>query len=465
MGIMYGVDVGDGAGVRSTATSYDDNAWYEVANTTWGDAPQPSLERLDAFAEIVNAQAPFDVGELCGKPSEALSVGDHYGHAADVFDVSMLTVAELIGEWGSEPIKFVLQDPMLTTASWDLALVAEPSITRDDKITSPAHHAGFEIDEYFIVSGQPRRIDGLVVNVDAKTGIGNRIRQIETFPEPRNVNLAADARWLPLRWTLDPFMTYWAPYSGFDPGPCKGLTVQELKDDLVGGCRDSVQYLVQDFLTGGDFYIKPTARQYFTSVPGTNPKLLPRYDYYRAGGFVRSGAVGMRQGRHMWCDQINWNAEEVTVIIAAVLHEPQNEWSGILEVESSNEEQLEPFFGIRYHRSGVLGLWADSLLASVPIEAGIPRPAQPIIVGLNIDMKDNTVSMLSVDRDVKVQTTSLPHRYDNRSRLWLGRSPFGDDATASMEILEVSYWTQRFGLGDLVSLLGQYDRMYGVTTS
>jgi hypothetical protein len=167
----------------------------------------------------------------------------------------------------------------------------------------------------------------------------------------------------------------------------------------------------------------------------------------------------------MWCDQINWNAEEVTVIIAAVLHEPQNEWSGILEVESSNEEQLEPFFGIRYHRSGVLGLWADSLLASVPIEAGIPRPAQPIIVGLNIDMKDNTVSMLSVDRDVKVQTTSLPHRYDNRSRLWLGRSPFGDDATASMEILEVSYWTQRFGPGDLVSLLGQYDRMYGVTTS
>lgn len=464
MGIVYGIDVGDGAGVRSTSTSYDDNSWYAAADTTGSNAPQPSLDRLDAFAQIVNAQAPFDVAELCGLPDAPMMLRDHEGHAADVFDVSMLTVAELIGDWGSTPIKFIVQDPLIVQGVWEVALTAEPSIKRDDKINSPARHAGFEVDAYFAVSGQPRKIDGFVVNVDAKTGIGNRITEIETYPEPRNVNLLADARWLPLQWTLDPFMTYWAPFSGGDPGPCQGLTVRQLADDL-GQCRTGVQYVVKDFLPGGTFHIRPQARQYFTSVPGTNPALLPNYDYYRAGGYVRSGAVGMRKGRHMWCDQINWNAKEVTIIVAAVLHEPQNEWTGILEVESSNEEQLEPFFGIRYHRSGVLGLWADSLLLSVPVQAGIARPAQPIIMGLNIDMVNNTVSMLSVDQDVKVQTTSLPHRYDNRSRLWLGRSPFGDDATASMEILEVSYWTRQLGPGDLVGLLGEYDRMYGVSTS
>jgi hypothetical protein len=462
MGTVYGVDVGDGAGVRSTATSFDDNSWYAIADSSRSNAPQPSLDRLDAFAQIVNAQAPFDVGELAGR--SAAGLGDHYGRSADVFDVSMLYVSELIGEWGSSPISFIVGEQVLSQGLWNVALTAEPSIRRDDEITSPGRQAGFEVDPYFVVAGQPRRIDGLVVNVDAKTGVGGLFKQIETFPEPRNVNLLADARWLPVRWSMDPFMTYWAPYSGTDPGPCQGLTVQEFKDDLEA-CRETVQYLVKDFIQGGSFHIRPPARQYFMSVPGTNPTYLPAYEYYRNRGYVRNGAVGMRLGRHMWCDQINWNAEEVTIIAAVVLHQPQNEWTGILEVESSNAEQLEPFFGLRYHRSGVLGLWADSLLVSLPIDAGLSRPAQPVIVGLNIDMKDNTISMLSVDRDVKVQTTSLPHRYDNRSRLWLGRSPFGDDATASMEVLEVSYWTRRAGPGDLVTLLGEYDRMYGVTTS
>lgn len=461
---MYGVDVGNGAGVRSTATSYDDNSWYATEDSTWGNAPQPSLDRLDAFAQIVNAQAPFVVAELCGKPLTAteLSVSDN--HSADVFDVSMLYVSELIGEWGSNPISFVVTETLLAQSTVEIALTAEPSVERDDLINSPGRHAGFEVDDYFVVAGLPRRIDGLVVNVKPTIGVGNRLREIETYPDPRYVSLTAEARWLPVKWSMDPFMTYWAPYSGFDPGPCQGLTVQELKNDLAGGCRESVQYVVKDFLPGGTFHIRPQAKQYFTSVPGTNPAFLPQYEYYRAGGFVRSGAVGMRRGRHMWCDQINWNAQEITIMAVIVLHEPQNEWNGVLEIESSNNEQLEPFFGIRYHRSGVLGLWADSLLLSLPIQAGIPRPAQPIVVGLNVDMINNTVSMLSVDRDVKVQTTSLPHRYDNRSRLWLGRSVFGDDATASMEVLEVGYWTNRMGPGDLVTLLGQYDRIYGVST-
>lgn len=459
MGIVYGVDVGDGSGVRSTATSYDDNDWYAAADPAWGDAPQPSLERLEAFAAIVNALAPFKVGELTG----GRTVGEYAaGGSADVFDVSMLYVRDLIGEWGSTPITFVLPYSMMATTSWDLSVTAEPSVRRDNRVV-PARHAGFEVDDWIAVGGFPVQSTGLVVDAKATTGIG-RLSEIETFPEPRNVNLTADARWLPLDWSIDPFVTYWVPYSSNDPGPCKGLTVQEFKDEVVE-CRPTVQWKVRDFLPDGKFHVRPDASQFFSSEPGVNPTFLPKYEYYRSSGYVRSGAIGIRKGRHMWCDQVNWNAQEVTVVAVVVLHQPSAEWSGVLEVESSNKEQLEPFFGLRYHRSGVLGLWADSLLLSVPVDAGLSRPAQPIVVGLNIDMGNNTISMMSVDKDVKVQTTSLPHRYDNRSRLWLGRSPFGKEAASAMEILEVSYWTQRFGPGDLAAVLGEYDRMYGVTTS
>jgi hypothetical protein len=223
--------------------------------------------------------------------------------------------------------------------------------------------------------------------------------------------------------------------------------------------------LVRDFLQGGRYRIRPDDVRYLRSQPGTNPQYRPRYTNYRDGAFVRNASVSMSGGRHMWCDDINWNAQEVTVFVVATLHEPAGEWFGVLETEAPNLQGLDPFFGIRYHKSGMLALWADSMLLSTPLSSGMARPAQPVIIGLNIDMANNTVTMLSADSGVKALTTSLPRRYDNRSRLWLGRSPQGQNATASMDILEVSYWERRFGPGDLAAVMGEYDRMYGVTTS
>lgn len=461
MGTLYRVDLRDGAGVRSIATSYDDNQWYAAADPTWGNAPQPSLERLDAFAQIVNKYAPFDVKDLVGSNTTVGQLAASPVNAADTFDVSMLYVFELIGEWDTQ-IQFILPDTALSQAVWDVSLTADPSIVREDELVD-ARHASFEVDDWFAVGGKARQVTGLVVNVDAKTGIG-KVSELETFPEPRNINLLATFRWLPLDWTIDPWVTYWVPYSGYDPGPCQGLTVAELRDDL-GECKTGVQYVVEDFLPGGRFHVRPVTDMNFSSEPGVNPQFLPNYEYYRNGGYVRNGAIGITKGRHLWSDNVVWACDEVTWIAVVVLHQPQDEWTGIMEIESTQAEQLSPYFGIRYHRTGVLGLWADSLLASVEVDSGIARPAQPIVVGLNIDMKNNTCSLLSVDKNVKVQTTSLPHRYDNRSRLWLGRSPFGSQAAANMEILEVSYWNRTLGPGDLAGILGEYDRMYGVTTS
>ena len=464
MGVLYGVDVGDGRGVRGTATSYDNYTWYAPEDPSGGDTPQPTLDRLDAFASIVNTYSPFNVRELCDQQTTVSLYGDYGPHFADVFDVGMLYVAELIGAWANGPITFTLTDTVDVSVQVNLAITVDPPITRDERLL-PTQYAGFEVPDYLPLGGKPLAVTGFVVNADVKTGIGS-MSEIQTFPEPRNINLLARARWLPLDWTIDPFVTYWVPFSGVDPSPCKGLTVEELKDSLTpDGCAMSVQYTVEDFLPGGRFHIRPATDISFDSRPGVNPQFQPRYSYYRDGGYVRNGAMTLRRGRHMWCDEVNWNAEEVTFVMVAVLHEPQAEWCGIIETEAPNLQGLDPFFGIRYHRSGVLNLWADSVLASTPLVSGVVRPTQPVIIGLNIDMSNNTVSMLSADETIKVQQSSLPHRYDNRSRMWLGRSPFGEDATSQIDILEVGYWERRFGQGDLYQLISEYDRIYGVTTS
>ena len=411
----------------------------------------------------MNAYAPFVVRELCDEQQTVRGLAEQYGtHYADVFDVGMLYVSELIGEWGSSPLTFLVTDEVFSQASVEITLTVDPPVKRDNR-QIPARQAGFEVDDYITVGGQPLRKTGLVVDAKPTVGVGP-LTEIQTFPDPRNVNLLATARWLPVEWSLDPWCTWWPPYSGVDPGPCTGLTVAELRDDL-GECAESVKWVVKDFLPGGRFHVRPQSDIELLSAPGVNPRLLRKYQYYRSQGMVRNAAVSMNNGRHMWCDTVDWACDEMTWIAVVVLHQPIDQWYGVMETEAPNLQGLDPFFGIRYHRTGVLNLWADSVLLSQPIVTGQSRPLQPVVVGLNIDMKNNTLSLLSVDTKVQVQTAGLPHRYDNRSRLWMGRSPFGQNASAAMDILEVSYWQGRKAPGDLENILGEYDRMYGVTTS
>ena len=403
------------------------------------------------------------VWELCEDTPPPPTVGQLAAgqHVADVFDVGMLYVEELIGTWSGQ-LTFLTTDGVFAELSADVTLIADPPIVRDDQQV-PARAAVFEVDDYITVGGKPVRKTGLVIDAAPRTGVGP-LTELQTFPEPRNVNLLATARWLPVEWSLDPWCCWWTPYSGTDPGPCQGLTVAELRDDL-GECAESVKWVVQDFLPGGAFKVRPQTDIELVSTPGVNPRLLRKYQYYRAEGMVRNPAVSLNGGRAMWCENVNWAVDEVTWVAVVVLHEPVDEWYGVLETEAPNLQGLDPFFGIRYHRTGTLNLWADTVLLSQPIITGQSRPLQPIVVGLNIDMKNNTLSLLSVDTKVQVQTAGLPHRYDNRSKLWLGRSPFGQNAAAEMDILEVSYWEGKKGPGDLAAILAEYDRMYGVTTS
>jgi hypothetical protein len=152
-------------------------------------------------------------------------------------------------------------------------------------------------------------------------------------------------------------------------------------------------------------------------------------------------------------------------VVVAVLREPSEQWYAVLETASADEGVNPQTFGLRYTREGTLALWSDSVLASVDLVTGMSRPAQPVVVGINLDMVTNMATLLSVDTEIQTSAVTLPQRIDPTSRLMLGRSPLGQMASANMDILEVAYFDRAFSAAGVHKLLAAYDRMYGVTTS
>lgn len=449
MGTMYGVNVWDGSGVRPSAANYDDNGWYSLADSAGGHSPQLPVARVEAFEQILSASLPFTVGDLAG-------VGEGAGVSMSL--LTMLTVGELIDQWVVE-LDFVLPEAISSTSEVDLSIEVIPSVVPDDRLV-PMPVVAYEMPNWMTVLGQAHEITGLVVDAAITPGVGTILREMETYPDPRNEFIPASLRWIPSAGTMTPLATQWAPYSKTVPGD-EATSVWELADKSL---LSVAEYTVGD-LSNSKLIVLPNTRNFMYSSPGVNPTFLPTYRYWRGGEYVRHDALAFRDGAHMWNDTMNWNAEEITVIAVVVLHRPSLGWYGILETSGPGTDVLDPFFGVRYDASGTLVLWADTALASLPVETGETRPAQPVVVGMNIDMAANTCSLLTVDRTVKIQTSALPHRYDNRSRMWVGRSPHGHQASANMELLELGVFDYKMNEGELAWLLGQYDRMYGVSAS
>lgn len=449
MGTMYGVDVWDGSGVRPSAANYDDNGWYTITDTAGGHSPQLPVARVEAFEQILSASLPFTVGELAG---ESTSTDITMGL------LRMLTVGELVDKWAVD-LDFVIPEAIGTSSSVDISIEVIPSVIPDERLV-PKPVVAYDLPSWMAVLGQPQAVNGLVIEANITPGVTTGLRELETYPDPRDVFIPSSLRWIPSAGTMTPLATQWAPYTKTVVGD-DATSVWE----LAGKSLPSVaEYTVGDLATS-KLIVLPNTRDFMYSTPGVNPTFLPTYRYWRGGGYVRHDALAFRDGSHMWNDTMNWNAEEITIIAVVVLHRPSIGWYGVMETSGPNTNVLDPFFGIRYDSSGTLVLWADSVIASLPVETGETRPAQPVVVGMNIDMVENTCSLLTVDRTVKIQTSALPHRYDNRSRMWIGRSPHGDQASANMELLELGVFDYKMNEGELSYMLGLYDRMYGVSTS
>lgn len=402
---------------------------------------------------MVNTIAPFTADELAGRAEATFPVA--------VSSVMMLSVAELASVFVGAQIMFMLPDEMVTSTDISLGLEVIPSTVREEALI-PLPVAGFTLPEWFSVQGRPRQVTDMVVSADVTIGVGAPY-ELQTYPDPRDVAIGASSRWLPLNWTMSEARDQWWPYT--ISGIASQASMVSQLPTQFGTVFDLAPSSV-DVLSGRRWItLAPDTTQLMETTPGATPTLLRDYSYWRSGGQVRYPAMSFSSGDYMWHDNVNWNTEEVTAIAVVVLRQPQSSWYSVLETSAPGEDALEPFFGIRYDASGSLVLWGDSELVRLNVASGQNRPLQPVIVGMNIDMVANTCSLLTVDRQIQIQTTALPHRYDNRSRLYLGRSPHGQRATANMEVLEFSLFEQRMSHSDLMRALAQYDRIYGVSAS
>lgn len=375
----------------------------------------------------------------------------------------MVSVGDLLLGASAQPI-FVLIDDVQSASTADMGLIVDPPLTRNAR-TVNTHIALFEVPEYFAVQGRPIERSGLTCIVEPVVGFGVGalgMIELETYPEPRNVVVEAKARWLPLTDYLNPAHTQWYTYSEWLVDPADGYLVDELRAFNVG---EVALYRVGDLLTDGKIILPTRSDFILQTATGSTPMLREKFGYWRAGGRVRSQSISMERGQYYWTDDINWSSPEVTVIVVAVLRDPMNEWYSILETASPDSTVLADSFSLRYTRTGSLVLWSDQVLASMSLVTGTSRPAQPVVMGFNLDMVNNTATLLAVDAEVQQTTVLLPQRIDPTSRLWLGNSPIGDQASAVMDVLEVAYFDQQYSAGALNKLLAVYDRMYGVTTS
>lgn len=391
----------------------------------------------------MGSAAPFQVDELPLVSVEMLS---------------LVTVADLLNP---VPLTFVTTDEAQSVGEADLAVVADPPVTRPETLVE-GRMAGFDVPDWIAVNGAPVARTGLHLAVPVTTTIALPWVEAETFPTPVDVVVNATGRWLPRMADFSPSYDTWYTYSEYQTGPFDGYTVTELAGFSVD---DVALYKVEDLLADGNVIVPGRSGLVWRALTGSRPVLRTKYDYWRTGGLIRNGAVTIEGGQHYYTDDVNWSSSDVTVVVVAVLRDPVDEWYGVLETTSSDEQALDDPLGVRYSRTGVVSLWADQVLASIDLSTGYVRQAQPVVIALNVDMATATATLLTLDTELRKATVSLPYRVNPGSRLLLGRSPLGPQASAVMDVLEVAYFDTSMGPNDLARMMAGYDRIYGVSAS
>jgi len=307
----------------------------------------------------------------------------------------------------------------VSTATADLCL--SPGLTWTPAII-PLHLLGYDVEPYHVVAGYPMAESdgGAVVVLDV--GL-NGHATLPTFPAPLEVDTGADARWLP---TTDSYTS-------------AGWT------DVGGGAQ----------------LLPPDAG---------SPQLLLGASYWRAGGYVDSPMVSIDDGEWLQVDSPGWSATQLCMIVVAVLRPPTGDWYGVIESGDSGPDTVldaatTPYLGLRYTGDGVLALHASTRLGAIRLDGGHAGAPRPVIVGLAADLGAGTVRMIALDRTARLVGARLLSAHPLDAALYVGRCPSGQDTTASMEILEIDYWSAAADDHELLTRAANLDRIYGVTTT
>lgn len=448
MGAVHDVNVWNGPGVRATPTVFDDSGWYAAEGSSWIDADLADLN-IDVLQAILSETPPFTV--------EALAL-------ANVATVALVTVDELL--YGTPAVyEFIQADDVSITSDADISLQVNPALLMDTR-TVPSNTAVFQVPDWIAVDGRPLAMSGLVLNVAVEMGVGAPV-ELEPFPRPVDVEVNATARWLPTLATFASPGTEWYPYSEYTTSTTDGYTVAQLAALNV----DHVATLLVDDLLSGSIIVDPVTDTVLHATTGSAPFYRPTYSFKRGDSLARYPSIAFKHGDYMWTDDINWAATDATFIAVVALRQPVGPWYSVMETSQADAGTLVEGMGVRFTGSGDVVLWHGQQLASTrevwayPVGgSNIMRSARPMVVGLNLDIVENSATLMVLNGAKTIQTVTLPERLDPTTRMYVGRSPIGELAQANMDVLEFAYFDTPFDSGELDHLLGVYDRIYGVST-
>lgn len=402
MGALYGIDVGDDLGVGTTATSYDDI-----------DGIEP--EGVPGLDEVV---AP---------------VGDYLD---------------------------LIADAEVTATVADATVLADPAVVRHPH-TVDARYAHMAVEDHIAIEGKAFAVTDLVLRIRPTLGVEG-ISALETYPDPEVAVVDAQARWLPLQDRF-PARLRWFPFSinGSEDRQVEGgqsfTDMAEVTWDALSSQSWVTFAGVSTVVTGGQGDLT------WYSSAGATPTISSSYTYVRGGGFVTGPAMVVRGGQYMFSDSLAWETDQFTVLAVCVLRAPRGKWYSVVDSTPTLVSTEDPI-SLRYHGSGILALWMGSALGEIRIQSGFARPNQPVIVGFTVNFADLTASMFAVDTATHYVSAALPQRPSLRPRLYLGYSKMGG-SSATMEILEVDYWTAVLSEDAVVQRMALLDRIYGVSTS
>ena len=216
------------------------------------------------------------------------------------------------------------------------------------------------------------------------------------FPDPWEADTGAGSRWLPLGGTYVGGAV-WSPYRG-------------------------------------------TERVRLVSEAGS-PVMDETYSYERGRAVVPGRAMLLRDGAHFWTDDARWVSNDVTVLMVAVLHRPDMDWYGLLETSSSTSDATDPgYVGMRYRADGQVEVFVGDAISGRPVPCGSVRLGQPVIVGFSLSVAERTLRTVVVDSEAHWESHALTATHPYDARLYVGRSPAAELASANMDVLEVDYW-------------------------
>ena len=340
----------------------------------------------------------------------------------------------------SEPSYVSVPDVFMTSDA-SLTLQQKAPASLDARIV-PAHHIAYDVEAYWIAEGQPVADTALGIDCTVEVETGDMAAD-GSFEKPWSVEvteaLAPQSRWLPLEGTFDTGVT-WEAFAGDD------------RVDLV--------------------------------TEGTDAVLDTEFAYARGRRFVNGQAMRLDDGDYFFTDGARWSSDQVACAMVVVLRTPMVDAYGLFE--TYDRDGLDPdraFVGVRYTTDGVVQAHSRGLLGEIQTSSQGARTGQPIIVAFSLSQTltwqyvtipgrlsvprqsvNSQLDVIVADRTVtRLPPINLgaPHPFD--ARLFVGRAPGKTMGAASMDILEVDYWTDLDGDG-LMEKVHILDRLYGVTS-